>query len=62
MGLGPGHRPIAAGPGAPAVADFQGGAERAGEQLPGPSDVEGVPVDVDSHGHEVGVAGEQPGQ
>ncbi len=24
MGLGPGHRPIAAGPGAPAVADFQG--------------------------------------
>ncbi len=62
VGFAPGNRPVAARPRAAAVAEFQGGAGRAGEQPPGPAQVDDCPGLVEKGGDGLGVAAQVGGQ
>jgi hypothetical protein len=58
MAFAPSRGTVAAGEGAAAVAQDEGSAEWAGEETPGPAEVEHVTVSAEHSRHDAGVAGE----
>ena len=62
MRFAPGNRPIAAWPGASAIAEFQGEAGRSGERPTGAAQVDQVPGLVEEGGDDLGVAAQIGGQ